>query len=163
MTDKVRKKHVRDPGIYVFIDDADLWSIKPSIDFGRLLLHISQKRGVRKAVIARSIPPLDSFWRIAHDKGIEVFLGGSTKATIADLVELVCTVQTPATIVLVAGAGDYGSALKKAIDRKWIVEVVFCNSNGIISYSACEAKGTEVCHLRRVIKTADVQKIPSTS
>lgn len=132
-----------DPGVYIFVDDQNLWiGAKEGtfrIDFGELMVVAARDekgvgRGVRKAVISGTIPPEDSFWQIARDQGFEVRLGyrgfgGRSKQDdthlVADLVEVVCTAGGPATVVLVAGDGDYGPALQKALSRGWRVEVLF--------------------------------------
>ena len=165
---------LNDPGVYVFVDDQNLWiggkeekaNGTYRIDFGNLLVvaardEAGNPRGVRKAVISGTIPPEDSFWQIARNQGFEVRLGykgfgGRSKQDdthlVADLVEIVCTVSGPATIVLVAGDGDYIPALQKALTRGWRVEVVF--------FQRGLAPGLDrFAHAIRIIRPIDVQKV----
>lgn len=133
--------------VHVFVDDQNLFYGITNhekgrgfrVDFGKLLLEVckdtnGQVRGVASAYIAGVIPDDDSFWKVAEDKGFTVrrgYLGAGNRSKqddaflIADMVETVCTVQGPSTVVLVAGDADYVPALIKAQDRGWRREVAF--------------------------------------
>jgi uncharacterized LabA/DUF88 family protein len=133
--------------VHVFVDDQNIWieAGKKSpwadyrIDFGELLNVVSKDekgkmRPVRQAMIAGTIPPEDSFWEVVRNQGFSVKLGyrgfgGKSKQDdhhiTADLVETVCEEPGPSTIVLVAGDGDYGPALDKALARGWRIEVCY--------------------------------------
>jgi uncharacterized LabA/DUF88 family protein len=99
-----------------------------------------QLRAIRDAVLAGTIPPEISFWDAARNQGFTVKLryrghSGESKQddhhVTADLVETVCTQPGPSTIILVAGDGDYGPALDKALNRGWRVEVFFVENRGL--------------------------------
>jgi uncharacterized LabA/DUF88 family protein len=133
--------------VHIFVDDQNLWiaagaestSARFRLDFGELLNYVSkdeanQVRAVRTAMIAGTVPPEDSFWEIARNQGFAVKLGyrgfgGKSKQddhhVTADMVETVCTEPGPSTVILVAGDGDYGPCLDKALARGWRVEVFF--------------------------------------
>jgi uncharacterized LabA/DUF88 family protein len=139
--------------LFVFVDDQNIWieAGKKSpwagyrVDFGELLNVVSKDekkkmRPVRQAFIAGTIPPEDSFWDSARNQGFTVRLGyrgygGKSKQDdhhiTADMVETVCEQPGPSTIVLVAGDGDYGPGLDKALARGWRVEV--CYVEGTLS------------------------------
>lgn len=91
-------------------------------------------RAVGSAYIAGVIPDDDSFWKIAENQGFKVrrgYLGSRNRSKqddaylISDLVETVCTMPGPSTVVLVAGDADYAPPLIKSLDRGWRNEVAF--------------------------------------
>lgn len=135
--------------VHIFVDDQNLYyGITNSekgkgyrIDFGRLLLEIAKDTGgktraIGSAYIAGVIPDDDSFWKVAENQGFTVrrgYLGTGSRSKqddaflISDLVETVCTVPGPSTIVLVAGDADYVPPLIKSQGRGWRNEVAFIN------------------------------------
>ena len=128
-------KDLLDEKVHIFVDDQNLYyGIKNSekdkgyrIDFGRLLLEITKDtngktRPIGSAYIAGVIPDNDSFWKVAEDRGFTVrrgYLGTGNRSKqddaylISDLVETVCTVPGPSTVILVAGDADYVPPLIK--------------------------------------------------
>jgi hypothetical protein len=133
--------------VHVFVDDQNLFygirnvhSDKSyRLDFGRMLMEIAKDtngvaRGVGSAYIAGVIPDDDTFWRMAENQGFKVrrgYLGMGNRSKqddaylISDLVETVCTIPGPSTVVLVAGDADYAPPLIKSLDRGWRNEVAF--------------------------------------
>jgi uncharacterized LabA/DUF88 family protein len=133
--------------VHVFVDDQNLfYGITNQergrgfrIDFGLLLAEVCRDtsgavRPVDTAYIAGVIPDDDSFWAAAEAKGFTVkrgYMGMGNRSKqddaylIAEIVETVCTIPGPSTIILVAGDADYVPALIKALDRNWRTEVAF--------------------------------------
>lgn len=146
------------PLVHVFVDDQNLfYGITNAegnrgyrVDFGRLLLEVAKDskgmtRGVGSAYIAGVIPDDDSFWQIAENRGFKVrrgYLGAGQRSKqddaylISDMVETVCTLPGPATVVLVAGDADYVPPLIKSLDRGWRNEVAFISRGISISLEA---------------------------
>lgn len=138
---------LHDELVHVFVDDQNLfWGAvnefgdhQYRVDFGELLNVVSKdpsgvSRGVKTAFIAGVIPDDDSFWQIAENQGFEVRRGyigsgGQSKQDdahlIAEMMEVLYEQKGPSTILLVAGDGDYGPPLTKALKKGWRIELAF--------------------------------------
>lgn len=133
--------------VHIFVDDQNLFfgivnqSHGPGfrIDFGRLLLEVSNNSGgggrfIKSAYIAGIIPDDDSFWRIAENKGFTVrrgYLGANQRSKqddaylITDMTSTLYEEDGPSTIILVAGDADYVPPLKKSLEKGWRNEIAF--------------------------------------
>jgi uncharacterized LabA/DUF88 family protein len=108
------------------------------IDFGNLLLTISQGRVVEKAILVGSRPPQsDTVWKTAESQGFDVTVhdrnsANEEKAVDTELVaqgtELICTLP-PMDLVLLSGDRDFVPLVSVAHRKKWTVEMwAFTNS-----------------------------------
>lgn len=161
--------------VHIFVDDQNLFygitngDFGPDfrIDFGALTLFTARDehnkpRPVDTAFMAGVIPDDDTFWDAAAAQGWDIErgyhgAGGKSKQddnfVVAELVEVLLTKEGPSTIVLVAGDGDYGPALKKAEKYGWRVEIAF------IKQGRSKALDPYV-HLWRTLNPLDIQRNP---
>lgn len=115
---------------------ATAWDPKdPSwrVDFGGLLLAVSDGRVVEHAILAGSRPPQnDSVWRAAEDSGFEVTVhdrnvANEEKAVDTELVaqatELICTTDQPMDLCIVSGDRDFIPLVNVAHRHRWAVEM----------------------------------------
>ena len=105
------------------------------IDYGLLFKTVLNGRNYRDhPVIVGSRPlPDDSLWKDLEElgfkvkvfdrvrnkeKGVDIELAGFISDAIQDY-------KRPGILVLIAGDGDYGPTLRRALERGWIVEIWF--------------------------------------
>jgi uncharacterized LabA/DUF88 family protein len=135
-----KKFSAKQKGIYK-ASPFDLDPIDPSwrIDFGNLLLTVSEGRIVEKAILVGSRPPQsDTVWKKAETQGFDVTVhnrssSNEEKAVDTELVaqgtELICTLSSPMDLILLSGDGDFVPLVSVAHRRKWSVEMwAFTNS-----------------------------------
>jgi len=102
------------------------------IDFGKLLIEVSDGKEIMKAILVGSTPPQsDSIWKAAKDSGFEVITherntSGKEKAVDTEIVaqgtEFVCTLE-PAILKLLSGDRDFIPLIKIANKRNWQTEM----------------------------------------
>jgi hypothetical protein len=108
------------------------------IDYGQLLSTILSDRplGGHPVIVGSRPPPNDSLWHKCRQYGFEVKVfdrNVDNKEKKVDMqlgTAVLCNVfqNVPATIVLVAGDGDYSPVIDEAQGRNWMIEVWFWRS-----------------------------------
>ena len=134
-----KKFSAKEKGIYKANQfDSDPLDPTWRIDFGNLLLTVSQGRVVEKAILVGSRPPKsDSVWKTAESQGFVVTVHNRTSANeekavdtelVAQGTELICSLP-PMDLVLLSGDRDFVPLVSVAHRRKWTVEMwAFTNS-----------------------------------
>jgi len=137
--------------VYIFCDNSNIYiegqwaagradgmrgpNTEFRIDYGQLLMVCADNRRVAQAKLYGSVPPPnDSLWRAMEKQGWDVKTIQRNQADkekgldieiALDMYELSREVTPPATMVLLAGDGDYQTLIPRLQAKGWKVEIAF--------------------------------------
>lgn len=151
--------------VYLFVDNSNLWiegkrisgrNFTPRlesnywyrIEYGKLIAHILESRSLGDVpkLYGSEPPPNDSVWKVIRSKGFDVKVfkrnifnkeKGVDMKMGMDIIKLIMTIKTPATIAIVAGDADFVPVVEEARQYGWEVEVWYwSNAAGDLKKSA---------------------------
>ncbi|CAB5383859.1 unnamed protein product [Rhizophagus irregularis] len=135
--------------VYIFIDNSKLYiqgkkkvaECEPlyenmvQIDYGKLVEMGQNKRhmGANPVIVGSHPPPEDTLWNSLRRLGYNVtvydqnFLNEKKEVNLEMVRNILRTVyrNVPGTVILFAGDGEYGPAIREALDNNWTIEIWF--------------------------------------